>query len=106
MKRVCKICRSVVKKETHWIEKKKYPWYCPECEAGLYNIETEEIPETEQEYRRKVIHYLTEEDYLPLNADMVRSDEKIQTAINSLLADGIIRMINCEGAAVELNTAD
>ena len=106
MKRVCKICGTVVENETHEELRKEYPYYCPECDQNKYSFETEEIPETEQEYRRKVIRYLTEEDYLLLNSDMVRSDENIQTAINSLLADGIIRMRNCEGTAIELNTAD
>lgn len=84
---------------------KEYPYYCPECDQNKYSFETDEIPETESEYRRKVIRYLTEEDYLPLNAYMVRSDDNYQKAIDSLLNDGIIRMRNCEGAAVELNTA-
>lgn len=72
------------------------------CHCG-YDL----VPSTEKEYRLKVIHYLTwEDEYLPLNAYMVRSDENIQNAINSLLDEGIIRMRDCEGAAVELNTAD
>lgn len=84
----------------------EYPYYCPYCDENMYSFEVEDIPETMGEHKMRVIHYLGTEDYLHLNAWFVRNVSGTMEAIMQLLAEGIIRMRNCEASAVELNTVE
>ena len=107
MKKVCKRCGcDEIREETDEELKNEYPYYCPECDENMYSFEVEEMPETMEEHKHRIIRYLAVEDYLPLNAWVVRSLEGALEAINELLKDGIIRMRNCEASAVELNTVE
>lgn len=106
MKRVCKHCGCEVNEEVESELRKEYPYYCPECDENMYSFEVEEIPETMEEHKHRIISYLAIEDYLPLNAWFVRSFDGSLEAINELLREGIVRMRNCEASAVELNTVE
>lgn len=106
MKKICKICGTEVEIETNEELKKEYPYYCPECDQNMYSFECEDVPENMQERKHKIIRYLTTEDYLPINAYWIRNEEGMMDALKELLSEGTIRMRNCEGAAVELNTAE
>ena len=103
MKRICNRCGTEVEKETEDELKEEYPYFCPCCDENIYAFETEEVPETPDECKQKVIRYLSIEDYSPINADWIRNvDGMIETVIE-LLHEGIIRMRNCDGSAIELN---
>lgn len=104
MKKICKICGTTVEKEHDEELKKEYPYYCPHCDENLFSFECEDILENIEERKRKIIRYLATEDYLPMNAWWIRNEEGMMDALKELLKDGIIRMRNCEAAAVELNT--
>ena len=106
MKRICKRCGCKVNEEVEEELKEEYPYYCPYCDENMYSFEVEEAPEDMEEHKNRIIRYLAIVDYLPLNADFVRSLEGTLEAINELLKDGIVRMRNCEAAAVELNTVE
>lgn len=106
MKRICKHCECEVNEEVEEKLKEEYPYYCPYCDENMYSFEVEEIPETMEEHKMRVIRYLTTEDYLPLNAWFVRNVNGTMDAIMGLLAEGTIRMRNCEASAVELNTVE
>lgn len=106
MKKICKLCGTEVEKETDMELKEDYPYYCPYCDENKYSFECENLPENEDERKRKIIHYLATEDYLPINAWWIRSEEGMLDALKALLKEGIIRMRNCEASAVELNTTD
>lgn len=107
MKKVCKRCGcDEIREETDEELKNEYPYYCSYCDENMYSFEVEEIPETTEENKLRIIHYLGEEDYLPLNAWFVRNVSGTMEAIMELLAEGILRIRNCEAAAVELNTVE
>lgn len=107
MKKVCKRCGcDEIREETDEELKKEYPYYCPYCDENMYSFEVEEIPETMEEHKRRVIRYLATEDYLPLNAWFVRDVSGTIEAVMELLTEGILRIRNCEGSAVELNTVE
>ncbi len=104
MKKVCKICGTIVEKEIDVELKNEYPYYCPCYDENKYSFECEDVPENMQERKNKIIRYLAVEDYLPMNAWWIRNEEGMMDTLNGLLKEGIIRMRNCEAAAVELNT--
>lgn len=106
MKKICKHCGCEVNEEVEEELKKEYPYYCPYCDENMYSFEVEEIPETIEEHKLRVIRYLGTENYLPLNAWFVRSTSGVMEAVMQLLAEGILRMRDCEGTAVELNTVE
>lgn len=104
MRKICKQCGIEVLPEEDKELKKEYPFFCPECDENVYSFECEDIPETIEERKNKIIRYLVTEDYIPLNADWIRNKEGMIEAVKSLLQSETIRMRNCDGAAVELNT--
>lgn len=107
MKKVCKWCGcDEIRKETNGELKNEYPYYCPYCDENMYSFEVEEIPETMEEQKLRVIRYLGTEDYLPLNAWFVRNVSGTMEAIMQLLSEGTLRMRNCEADAVELNIVE
>lgn len=55
--------------------------------------------------RKEVIHLILQEDFLPLNMQIIREDSEFRAAMYELIAEGTLRFRNCEGAAVELNEA-
>lgn len=56
--------------------------------------------------RLEVIHLILQEDFLPLNMQIIREDSDFRTAMYEMIAEGTLRFRNCVGASVELNTAD
>lgn len=56
--------------------------------------------------RAEVVHLILQEDFLPLNMQIIREDSEFRTAMYEMIAEGTLRFRNCEGAAVELNTVD
>lgn len=106
MRRICNHCGTEVNKEIAEKLKAQYAYYCPCCDENMYTFETKEIPETPDECKQRVIRYLSVEEYSPINADWIRNTEGMTEAVMGLLHDGIIRMRKCEGAVIELNTAE
>lgn len=53
--------------------------------------------------RTEVIHLILQEDFLPLNMQVIREDSGFRTAMYEMIAEGTLRFRNCEGSAVELN---
>ena len=45
-----------------------------------------------------------QEDFLPLNMQIIREDSDFRAAMYEMITEGTLRFRNCEGAAVELNT--
>nr|WP_024835453.1 hypothetical protein [Clostridium sp. 12(A)] len=77
---------------------------------ALYSAETRNIVEEEVEKyfdnkRNEVIRLILEEDFLPLNIQIIREDSGFKTAMYEMIQEGTLRFRNCEGAAVELNEA-
>ena len=55
--------------------------------------------------RIEVIRLILQEDFLPLNMQIIREDSEFRAAMYEMIAEGTLRFRNCEGAAVELNEA-
>ena len=106
MRKICKQCGMGVVKEENNELKKEYPFFCPGCDENMYSFECEDVPENIDERKKKIIRYLLEEDYLPINADFIRGKEGMLEAVKELLQEGTIRMRDCNGSAVELNAVD
>ncbi len=53
--------------------------------------------------RAEVIRLILQEDFLPLNMQVIREDSEFRAAMYEMIAEGILRFRNCEGVAVELN---
>ncbi|MEY8352551.1 hypothetical protein AALB39_04250 [Lachnospiraceae bacterium 54-53] len=53
--------------------------------------------------RKEVIQLILQEDFLPLNMQVIREDAGFRSAMYEMISEGILRFRNCEGAAVELN---
>lgn len=104
MCKICTRCGTGVLPEVDKGLKEEYPFYCPNCDENMYSFECEDIMENIEERKNKIIRYLVIEDYIPLNSDWIRNKEGMIEAVKSLLQSETIRMRNCDGAAVELNT--
>lgn len=48
IKRRCKRCGTIIKKETHRGLRKEYPFYCPCCNENVYRFETTKLKPSEQ----------------------------------------------------------
>lgn len=55
--------------------------------------------------RMEVIRLIMQEDFLPLNMQVIREDSEFRAAMYEMIREGTLRFRNCEGAAVELNEA-
>jgi hypothetical protein len=92
-------------KESIYLIKDQGKWEAgnSNCDSEVLNSVINAVSVYYDNKKTEVIHLILEEDFLPLNIQVIREDSGFKTAMYEMIQDGTLRFRNCEGAAVELN---